>query len=279
LILTPSKILPFLQQKTRSIGTMEVATNYVQNFFSGYRVPDFSKLWRKTDSTTTDGPQPQVPLLVRLEAYLVRIQELALWIDPKSSIAALALVQLVYWYLAYTSSAVLNLTAWACILGFLYTTWVNKIWPEIRVEKPLEEESVWTPVRTEVFSAPELVQFSQTARTKFVSGIAFLRDMRTSNPGRFCLVSCFAFSVVGYLGAYVTTLGLLYVTMMGSLTIPGLVRVLAQHHPCIQQQLDAYWSISGSTEPVSDVSDYPVEATSAAPVLSNVYSKVQVILD
>lgn len=254
---------------------MEVATNYVQNLLSGYRVPDFSKLWRKSE-TTTDGPEPRVPLLVRLEANLVRIQELALWIDPMSSVAALALVQLVYWYLAYTSSTLLNLTAWACILGLLYTTWVNKIWPEIRVEKPLEEESTWTPVRPEVFSAPELVRITQTARTKFDSCLVFLKDMRTSNPGRFWLVSCFAFSVVGYLGAYVTTLGLLYVTVMGSLTIPGLVRLLAQHHPSIQQQLETYWSGSGSAQPVSDVTDHPVESTSTAPVLSNVYSKVQV---
>ena len=49
---------------------METATTYVQNLisvyrvpdFSGYRVPDISKLWRQSDSAV-DGEQqkPQVP--------------------------------------------------------------------------------------------------------------------------------------------------------------------------------------------------------------------------
>lgn len=255
---------------------METATSYVQNFLSGYRVPDFSKLWRKSDSAVDGREKPHVPLLVRLEAHLVQLQELALWIDPKSSVAALAIVHLIYWYLASTSCTVLNLTTWACILGFLYTTWVNRIWPEIRVEKPMEE-SAWTPVRPEVFSAPELVQFSQMARTKIVSGLSILRDMRANSPGRFCLVACFTFSVVGYLGAYVTALGLFYYTVVCSLTLPGLVRVLAQNHPGIQNQIEAYWNGRNVLEAVRDVTDSPVESP-PTPAFSNVYSKVQVFV-
>jgi hypothetical protein len=71
---------------------METATNYVQNFLSGFRIPDVSKLWRQGDQQV-DGNEPRVPILVRLESYLVQAQELALWIDPKSSVAALAVVQ------------------------------------------------------------------------------------------------------------------------------------------------------------------------------------------
>ena len=40
----------------------------------------------------------QVPMLVRLEARLVQLQELALWIDPKSSVAALAILHLVTYF-------------------------------------------------------------------------------------------------------------------------------------------------------------------------------------
>jgi hypothetical protein len=168
---------------------------------------------------------------------------------------------------------------WACILGFLYTTWVNKIWPEIRVEQPLEESSSWTPIRTEVFSAPELVQFSQAAKNKFFELFNFFKDMRTNTPGRFCLLACFTFSIIGYLGAFVTALGLLYYSLVGSLTIPGLVRILAQHHPCIQTQLESFWN----PERVSnDVTDSPVLEDKSGvsieqhPTLCNVYSKVQV---
>lgn len=253
---------------------MESATNYVKNFLSGYRVPDVSKLWRETE---VDGPQqPQVPILVRLEAYIVQAQELALWIDPKSSVAALAAIQVAYWYLAYTSSTVLNLTAWACILGFVYTTWVNRIWPEIRVEQSLDEASVWTPVRPEVFSAPELVQLSQTAKEAVVSGFVYLRGLRTTNPGRFCLVSCFVFSLIGYIGAYVTALGLFYYTAVGFLTVPGLVRVVCQHHPGLQDQLQAL--IRRPEQPQVIVSAPDSSSDQPSPVYSNVYSKVQVTL-
>ena len=52
---------------------METATTYVQNLFSGYRVPDFSgyrvpdisKLWRESDSAVDGSVQkPQVPFLL-----------------------------------------------------------------------------------------------------------------------------------------------------------------------------------------------------------------------
>ena len=255
---------------------MEGATNYVKNFLSGYRVPDVSKLWRQSEgNAVVDGSeQPVVPILVRLEAYLVRAQELALWIDPKSSVAALAAIQVAYWYLAYTSSTVLNLTAWACILGFVYTTWVNRIWPEIRVEQSLDEASVWTPVRPEVFSAPELVQLSQNAKEAIVSGFVYLRGLRTTNPGRFCLISCFVFSLIGYIGAYVTALGLFYYTAVGFLTVPGLVRVVCQHHPDLHEQLLAL--IRGPEQQQAVVSTPEPAPEQPTPVYSHVYSKVQV---
>ena len=257
---------------------MEQATNYVQNFLSGYRVPDFSKLWRKNETSSTDGSsgpeEPPVPILIRLEYYVVYAQELALWISPTSSAAALAVVQIIYWYLAYTSSTVLNLTAWACILGFIYTTWTNRIWPEIRVEQPLEEASAWTPVRPEVFSAPELVQLTQLAKEKIVSGFVYLRDLRTTSPGKFCIVTCFVFSMVGYIGAHITALGLFYYTAMSFLTIPGLVRVVCQHHPDLVEQLKAFLLVKPEPQEPSK-EDLPVGQKPAA--LSNVYTKVQVL--
>ena len=148
-------------------------------------MPDFSKLW---GHDVPDGPSQQpVPMIIKLEYYLVRCQELALWKDPKSSLVALAGIHLAFGYVATTSNTVLNLTLWAllsgknvkilsigekyfslvlffmllflcthgsfkpCVIdltGFVYTTWTQRIWPEIRVpeENEGDPQSSWTPV-------------------------------------------------------------------------------------------------------------------------------------
>ena len=125
-------------------------------------------------------------MIIKLEYYLVRCQELALWKDPKSSLVALAGIHLAFGYVATTSNTVLNLTLWAllsgkyhvdivnwreifltcaifhlflctyssfkpCVInliGFVYTTWTQRIWPEIRVpeENEGDPQSSWTPV-------------------------------------------------------------------------------------------------------------------------------------
>ena len=78
-------------------------------------MPDFSKLW---GHDVPDGPSQQpVPMIIKLEYYLVRCQELALWKDPKSSLVALAGIHLAFGYVATTTNTVLNLTLWALLSG------------------------------------------------------------------------------------------------------------------------------------------------------------------
>ena len=47
--------------------------------------------------------------LLQIEYYIVRIQELSLWTDPKSSAIALGVVHLFFAYLAATSNTTFNL--------------------------------------------------------------------------------------------------------------------------------------------------------------------------
>ena len=90
-------------------------------------MPDFSKLW---GHDVPDGPSQQpVLMIIKLEYYLVRCQELALWKDPKSSLVALAGIHLAFGYVATTSNTVLNLTLWALLSGKYHVDIVN--WREI----------------------------------------------------------------------------------------------------------------------------------------------------
>ena len=97
---------------------MEVANagfDSMKRFMTGFRMPDLSRLWVGLDET--DHPPSQVPLIIKLEYYLVRCQELVLWTDPKASLVALTAIHLAFGYLATTSNTALNLTLWTVLSG------------------------------------------------------------------------------------------------------------------------------------------------------------------
>ena len=75
-----------------------------KNYLSGFRAPDLKKLWYGPDETDGKSIPPPKPLLVKFEAFVVKMQELSLWTDPKSSLVAIAVVHMLYWYLSITSN-------------------------------------------------------------------------------------------------------------------------------------------------------------------------------
>ena len=112
------------------MNTTTTTMESVKTFFSGFRKPDPSKLWRggsdTNDETDSSKKEAETPLALKLESALIRFQELALWTEPKATGMALALVQLCYLYLQWTSCTSLNLIMWTILIAFVYTTWVNR---------------------------------------------------------------------------------------------------------------------------------------------------------
>ena len=97
---------------------MEIANasfDSMRRFVTGFRIPDLSRMWSGHDEV--DYQVPSVPLIIKLEYYLVRCQELALWTDPKASLIALACIHLAFGYLATTVNTTLNLALWAVLSG------------------------------------------------------------------------------------------------------------------------------------------------------------------
>ena len=60
---------------------------YTKQYMSGFRMPDWKKVWYGQDHVDAGSTTSQ-PLLVQFEAYLIKVQELSLWVDPKNSVTA-----------------------------------------------------------------------------------------------------------------------------------------------------------------------------------------------
>lgn len=206
-----------------------------KQYLSGFRVPDFKKLWYGQEDQVDD---PGKPLLLQFEAYLVKLQELSLWTDPKSSVAALAVVHVIYWYLTVTTNTPVYLLAMLALLSYVYLTWTQRIWPEIRVpDADAGTEPDWTPVSPDVLSAPELVKLWDDVKIKLLNGLVWAKDLRRNEPGKFCALFSTFFVIIAYVGTYITTLGLTYYVTVGYLTIPGVLKILVKH-PAVQCMLE-----------------------------------------
>ena len=65
------------------------------------------------------------------------------------------------------------------LVSFVYTTWTQRIWPEIRVpEADPGPDPDWTPVSPDVLSAPELVRLWEDFNSKLCSGFTWLKNLR-----------------------------------------------------------------------------------------------------
>ena len=246
---------------------MESAKEYL----AGFRMPDLKKLWYGTDFV--DGPPPK-PLIVQFEAYLVKLQELSLWTDPKSSVLALVVVHAIYWYLSLTTNSTVYLLAMVALLSFVYTTWTQRIWPEIRVPdaNPTSPEPEWTPVSPDVLSAPDLVRLWNEVKAKSCQGFQWLKELRVNEHGKFCaLVSTF-FVCLAYVGSRITTLGLFYYVSVGYLIVPGVLKILVKY-PAVHCMLETMEEFKNPKK-VEEVV-VKAEETKATSLADSVYATLQ----
>ena len=241
-------------------------------YLSGFRVPDLKKLWYGS-SDTPDGPPPK-PLIVQFEAYLVKIQELSLWTDPKSSALALVVIHAIYWYLSVTSNSTVYLLAMLALLTFVYTTWTQRIWPEIRVpEANPGPEPEWTPVSPDVLSAPELVRLWEEVKVKCCQAFEWLKVTRQNEHGKFCAIVSAFFLLLAYVGSRVTTLGLFYYVSVGYLTVPGILKILVKY-PAVHCMLETMEEFRKEQSPPKDEPPKE-EETKAASLAESVYATLQ----
>jgi len=251
----------------------EMATSVYEstkNYMSGFRMPDWKKLWYGQDHIdSANKPSPSKSLLIKFESYLVKLQELSLWTNPQNSVAALVLIHLIYWYLKVTQNSTVYLISTLCMLWFVYSTWTQRIWPAIRVPEadpgPTPE---WTPVNPDVLSAPEMIKLWDDVKNQLIHTSSWLWSLREDEPGKFCALTSSVFLVLAYIGTYITTLGLFYYVLVGYLIIPGVMKILVKYPAvqCILETMEDYKKNNKVTEEKSvKVQHDEIDAASSRP--------------
>ncbi|XP_075537992.1 reticulophagy regulator 3 isoform X2 [Dermacentor variabilis] len=157
------------------------------------------------------------------EAHLISIQSLLIWERPYVSATAFVAVNCLFWLVVSCSRRFYSFVALIAAVVFMYKTWVNSIWPEIRVPPPEgEDNEQWTPVHPQVFSVPELSRYitdwSESVR-KWVANVILLRK---TNPGLFCILASSTFAITAVLGRMVSGVLILYSLLMAVTLGPGI---------------------------------------------------------
>ncbi|CAN7997104.1 unnamed protein product [Ixodes hexagonus] len=159
-----------------------------------------------------------------LEAYLVSIQSLLIWERPYLSAVALVAVNIFFWLVVSCSKRLYSFLAVVAAVVFMYRTWVDSIWPEIRVPPPEGEEDTeqWTPIHPQVLSVPELNRYF----TDWTEGVKrWARNvvaLRKTHPGLFCILSTSTFAMTAVLGRMVSGVLILYSLLMAATLGPGI---------------------------------------------------------
>ncbi|XP_077515104.1 reticulophagy regulator 3-like isoform X4 [Amblyomma americanum] len=184
--------------------------------------------FEKQFSTVHRSEDERDTLLLRVlgpfEAHLVSLQSLLIWERPYVSAAAFVAVNCLFWLVVSCSRRFYSFVALVAAVVFMYKTWVDSIWPEIRVPPPEgEDNELWTPIHPQVFSVPELSRYitdwSGSVR-KWIGNVVLLRK---TNPGLFCILASSTFAMTAVLGRMVSGVLILYGLLMTVTLGPGIV--------------------------------------------------------
>ncbi|XP_013782572.1 reticulophagy regulator 3-like [Limulus polyphemus] len=158
------------------------------------------------------------------ESYVVLLQSLLIWERPYYSAAALISVNCVFWLIVSYSACFYSLLALATLSAFLYKTWVNWIWPEIRVtpseDKDMEE---WTPVHPQVYSVPELSRYLSEWWSSCEVWLRWYWQLRQDYPGVFCILTCSLLGCLALIGHIFPGVVISYAVLMTICLAPGVM--------------------------------------------------------
>ncbi|XP_070565991.1 reticulophagy regulator 3-like [Ptychodera flava] len=159
-------------------------------------------------------------VLTPLEPVIMYMQGVLVWEKPGHSIVMFLCVNGAFWFVTTTNYRVVFLLAMTGMVVVFVETWKSRIWPEIRVPKPDDNEEGWTPVHPKLLSVPELCHHLAETWVSAGSFCEWVWQIRNEQPGKFCLSMCSACSVLIIIGHYIPGVMLSYIMVLSLLLWP-----------------------------------------------------------
>ncbi|KFM68427.1 Protein FAM134C, partial [Stegodyphus mimosarum] len=99
------------------------------------------KVYSLFETQQSISPSPEISkranvfnsILSPFETYVVSLQSLLIWERPFLSAGAFVTINILYWLIVLWNRRFFSILAIIALVLFLYRTWINQIWPEIRV--------------------------------------------------------------------------------------------------------------------------------------------------
>ncbi|XP_055952076.1 reticulophagy regulator 3-like isoform X1 [Argiope bruennichi] len=178
----------------------------------------------KTQQDISPSQRPNVfnSILSPFETYVVSLQSLLIWERPYLSAGAFVTLNIFYWLIVSWNRRFFSIVSIFALALFLYRTWVNQIWPEIRVP-PQEGEDTesWTTVNPEVLSVPEISRYMNDFVDKMIILWKDVWKLRKENRGLFCALMCGFFSFLAFIGKIFPGVLIVYVLVLVLTLGPG----------------------------------------------------------
>ncbi|GIY22149.1 hypothetical protein CDAR_594052 [Caerostris darwini] len=178
----------------------------------------------KTQQDISPSKRPNVfnSILSPFETYVVSLQSLLIWERPYLSAGAFVTLNIFYWLIVSWNRRFLSIISIFALALFLYKTWVNQVWPEIRVPPPEGEDSEsWTTVNPEVLSVPEISRYMNDFLNKMIILWKDVWKLRKENRGLFCALMCGFFSFLAFIGKVFPGVLIVYVLVLILTLGPG----------------------------------------------------------
>ncbi|PRD29823.1 UNVERIFIED_CONTAM: hypothetical protein NCL1_28210 [Trichonephila clavipes] len=182
----------------------------------------YSSSKTQKDISTSQRPNVFNSILSPFETYVVSLQSLLIWERPYLSAGAFVTLNIFYWLIVSWNRRFLSIVSIFALAIFLYRTWINQIWPEIRVPPPEGEDTEsWTTVNPEVLSVPELSQYMNDFLDKMIILWKDVWKLRKENRGLFCALMCGFFSFLAFVGKVFPGVLIVYVLVLMLTLGPG----------------------------------------------------------
>lgn len=210
-------------------------------------------------------------ILSPFETYVVSFQSLLIWEQPFLSATAFVSINIVYWLIVSWNRRLFSILSIFVLVIFGYRTWVNQIWPEIRVPpEEGEDTESWTALKPGVLSVPEVSRYLNEFCEKMVILWKDVWKLRKENHGLFCALMCGFFSILALIGKVIPGVLIIYSLVLLVSLGPGIALHLLP--AALYDQMIGFFAESdsqtseiskcgGSSDKDSDIEEFVPEAS------------------